>query len=109
MWKRAHSANEFGPMISKPTQSSKACKLTMYDQTYFRGKTVDIRRNVNDFKSVNFDNAIASVKIDGSCCWTLFADKNFQGALVKLKTGDYQSATNIINVFKKASSAKSDC
>ena len=95
--------------VSQVSQSSQSCKLTMYDQTYFRGKSVDITANVNNFKSVNFDNTIASVKIKGTCCWTLFVDKNFQGASVELKTGEYQSATNIIDVFKKASSAKSNC
>merc|ERR1711971_814274 len=86
-----------------------ACKMAMYDQTYFRGKSVEITENVNDFITIKFDNLIASVKIEGNCCWTLFADKCFQGASVKLKIGEYQSATNIIDVFKKASSAKNSC
>ena len=81
----------------------------MYDQTYFRGKSVEITGNVNNFKSVKFDNSIASVKVEGTCCWTLFANKNFQGASIKLRSGEYQSATDIIDVFKKASSAKSNC
>ena len=85
------------------------CKMTMYDQTYFRGKSVEITGNVSDFKTIKFDNLIASVKIEGNCCWTLFADKNFQGSSIKLKIGEYQSATNIIDVFKKASSAKNSC
>ena len=83
--------------------------MTMYDQTYFRGKSVEVTENVSDFKTIKFDNLIASVKIEGNCCWTLFADKSFQGASVKLKIGEYQSATNIIDVFKKASSAKNSC
>ena len=83
--------------------------MTMYDQTYFRGKSAEITGNVSDFKTIKFDNLIASVKIEGNCCWTLFADKNFQGASIKLKIGEYQSATNIIDVFKKASSAKNSC
>ena len=85
------------------------CKMTMYDQTYFRGKSVEITGNVSDFKTIKFDNLIASVKIEGNCCWTLFADKNFQGASIKLKIGEYQSATNIIDVFKKASAVKNSC
>ena len=85
------------------------CKMTMYDQTYFRGKSAEITGNVSDFKTIKFDNLIASVKIEGNCCWTLFADKNFQGASIKLKIGEYQSATNIIDVFKKASAVKNSC
>ena len=86
-----------------------ACKMAIYDQTYFRGKSVEITENVNDFITIKFDNSIASVKVEGNCCWTLFADKNYQGASIKLKIGEYQSATNIIDVFKKASSAKNYC
>ena len=75
--------------------------MAMYNQTYFRGKLVEISGSVNDFETINFDNSIASVKVEGNCCWTLFADKDFQGASVKLKIGDYRSATNIVDVFKK--------
>ena len=81
----------------------------MYDQTYFRGKSVETTENVTDLTAIKFDNSIASVKIEGICCWTIFADKNYQGVSIKLKTGEYQSATNIIDVFKKASSAKNSC
>ena len=94
---------------SQSSQSSQSCKLTMYDQTYFRGKSVDITKTVSDLRRVNFDNAVASVKIEGTCCWTLFSDKDFRGASVQLVTGEYQSSTNIVEVFKKASSAKSNC
>ena len=84
--------------------------MIMYDQTYFRDKSVEIsRRSVNDFETINFDNSIASVKVEGNCCWKLFAERNFQGASIILKTGDYKSATNIVDVFKKASSAKNSC
>ena len=91
---------------SQKTSKSDSCKLIMYDQTYFRGKTVTVRGNLDDFKKRGFDNAIASVKIEGKCCWTLYADKNYRGASVNLNNGEYHSATFIINVFKKASSAK---
>ena len=83
--------------------------MTMYDQTYLRGKSVEIKRRVVNFESIKFDNSIASVKVEGTCCWTLYTDTKFQGASVKLKVGEYQSATNIIDVFKKASSARKNC
>ena len=86
-----------------------ACKMAMYDQTYFRGKSVEITENVNDFITIKFDNSIASVKVEGNCCWTLFADKNHHGASNKLKIVEYQSATNIKKKKKKASSAKNFC
>ena len=103
------STSETTSASTLPPTFLPACKMAMYDQTYFRGKSVEITENVNDFITIKFDNLIASVKIEGNCCWTLFADKSFQGASVKLKIGKYQSATNIIDVFKKASSAKNSC
>ena len=83
--------------------------MAMFDQTYFRGKSAEISGSVNDFETINFDNSIASVKVEGNCCWSLFADKDFQGVSINLKIGDYRSATNIVDVFKKASSAKNSC
>ena len=85
------------------------CKMIMYDKTYFRGQPVEITGDVNDFVDLTFDNEVASLKIEGDCCWTLFTDSNFQGVSIKLNVGEYQSPTNIKNVFKKASSAQASC
>jgi hypothetical protein len=85
------------------------CKITMYEQTYFRGSSVEITGDVSDFNDITFDNEIASLKIEGDCCWTIFTDSNFQGVSMNLNVGEYQSATNIRDVFKKASSAKNSC
>merc|ERR1712223_2022873 len=85
------------------------CKMTMFEQTYFRGNSVEITGDVSDFNDVSFDNEIASLKIEGNCCWTLFTDSNYQGVSMNLNVGEYQSATNIRDIFKKASSAKTSC
>jgi len=85
------------------------CKITMYEQTYFRGSSVEITGDVSDFNDITFDNEIASLKIEGDCCWSIFTDSNFQGVSMNLNVGEYQSATNIRDVFKKASSAKNSC
>jgi len=85
------------------------CKMTMFEQTYFRGNSVEITGDVSDFNDVSFDNEIASLKIEGDCCWTLFTDSNYQGVSMNLNVGEYQSATNIRDIFKKASSAKTSC
>ena len=103
------STSESTSASTLPPTFLPACKMAMYDQTYFRGKSVEITENVNDFITIKFDNSIASVKVEGNCCWTLFADKNHHGASIKLKIGEYQSATNIIDVFKKASAVKNSC
>merc|ERR1719238_2068925 len=88
-----------------PTTTLGFCKMVMFDKTYLRGQPVEITRDESDFNDFSFDNEIASLKIEGDCCWTLFADSNFQGASIQLNVGEYQSATDIKRVFKKASSA----
>merc|ERR1712008_420468 len=85
------------------------CKMTMYDQTYFRGQSVEITGDLSDFDDLSFDDEVSSVKIEGDCCWTLYTDLNFQGVSVNLNVGEYQSPTKIKHVFKKASSAEARC
>merc|ERR1712008_390648 len=85
------------------------CKMTMYDQTYFRGQSVEISGDLSDFDDLSFDVEVSSVKIEGDCCWTLYTDSNFQGVSVNLNVGEYQSPTKIKDVFKKASSAEARC
>jgi len=85
------------------------CKMTMFDQTYFRGKSVEITADTNDFNDINFDNAIASVIIEGNCCWALLTDSNYKGDLAVLNPGKYQSGNDFKEVFKKASSARNTC
>ena len=91
---------------SKPS-SGTICKLIMFDQTYFRGKRVEITDDTNDFIEISFDNAVASVKIEGNCCWSLFTDSNYQGDSMTLNgKGSYESGNDIKTIFYKASSAK---
>merc|ERR1712086_1224394 len=85
------------------------CKMTMYDQTYFRGQSVEITGDLSDFDDLSFDDEVSSVKIEGDCCWTLYTESNFQGVSVNLNVGEYQSPTKIKDVFKKASSAEARC
>merc|ERR1712244_112866 len=85
------------------------CKMTMYDQTYFRGQPIEISGDIYDFADLSFDNEVSSLKIEGDCCWTLYTDSNFQGGFLNLDVGEYQSPTEIKDIFKKASSAKARC
>merc|ERR1711879_800936 len=88
------------------TSAISICKMIMYDQTYFRGKKVEITADVRDFKDIDFDDAIASIKIEGNCCWTLLTDADYKGDLAVLNgPGEYQSGNDFKEVFKKASSA----
>merc|ERR1711962_1557638 len=95
--------------LSTTTTSPSICKMTMFDQTYFRGKSVEITGDTSDFNDIDFDNAIASVIIEGNCCWALLTDSNYRGELEILNPGKYQSGNDFKEVFKKASSARNKC
>merc|ERR1711962_568250 len=95
--------------MSTTTSSPSICKMTMFDQTYFRGKSVKITGDTSDFNDIDFDNAIASLIIEGNCCWALLTDSNYKGELVILNPGKYQSGNDFKEVFKKASSARNKC
>merc|ERR1712223_82253 len=105
------SAYLYTTTTAQPPVTFGFCKMIMYDETYFRGQSIEITQDVSDFNddTFNFDNEIASLKIEGDCCWTLFTDSNFQGVSMKLNVGEYQSPTNIRKIFKKASSAQANC
>ena len=78
----------------------------------FTTLTVLLSLPINDLpylNSMNFDNAVASLKIEGNCCWSFFTEPNFQGDSLILQKGDYKSATQIKEIFKKASSVTSKC
>merc|ERR1711971_1381968 len=104
------SADDITSTTTLPTTTSPSiCKMTMFDQTYFRGKTVEITGDTIDFNDIDFDNAIASVIIEGNCCWALLTDSNYRGDLAVLNPGKYQSGNDFKEVFKKASSARNKC
>jgi len=105
------TTTQYTTTSTQPPVTFGFCKMIMYDETYFRGQSIEITGDVSDFNddTFNFDNEVASLKIEGDCCWTLFTDSNFQGVSMKLNVGEYQSPTNIRNIFKKASSAQATC
>ena len=84
------------------------CTLTMYSRTYFRGNSVFTVKNVWDFGQ--FDDQLASLKIEGNCCWEIFTGKKFRNVRrtesLVLQPGNYESFTQIKEVFKTASSAR---
>jgi len=106
-----HTTTYYTTTTTQPPVTFGFCKMIMYDETYFRGQSIEITGDVSDFNddTFKFDNEVASLKIEGDCCWTLFTDSNFQGVSMKLNVGGYQSPTNIRNIFKKASSAQATC
>jgi len=66
-----------------------------------------LNQDANNLLDVNFDNNLASLEIRGRCCWIIFTEPNFAGQSMKLSSGKYESSTQLITVFKAASSAKS--
>merc|ERR1719219_775735 len=84
-------------------------KLTMYEKTYFRGQpTVIESDHIQDFASFPdlIDDKLASINVEGNCCWRIYEGKNFSGINMWLSPKEYKSATNIMSIYKKASSAK---
>jgi len=81
--------------------------MKLWSQTYLRGDSVMLNQDANNLLDVNFDNNLASLEIRGRCCWIIFTEPNFAGQSMKLSSGKYESSTQLITVFKAASSAKS--
>ena len=102
--------NDFASVFT-PAISARNCtngNLTLYSRTYFRGEQTSFEEtNIASFIDYDFDDKLASVKIEGYCCWKICVDQNFQGNCMELKGPvEYKSATEIREIFRKASSAK---
>jgi len=106
--------NKCGVDYATDTTSSppSICKMTMFDQWTLEGKSVEITGNTNDFKDIDFDNAMASVRVEGKCiegicccCWSVFTDSDYKGEIRTLTPGTYQ-LWELKEVFKEASSAR---
>jgi len=82
------------------------CKLTLYSLTHFRGESVEIDSNVTSLASLNFDDKVASVDVEGNCCWKIFVDDNFTGDSMQLRRQEYRSAVDIQRIYQQASSVQ---
>ena len=88
------------------TTYSGVCKITLYDMTHFRGNFKELFGSNSDLSQINFDDEVASVKIQGNCCWKLYIGNSFSKKSLKLGEGEYPSSTDIKLVFKRVSSVK---
>ena len=52
-----------------------------------------------------WSDKVASLKIEGNCCWSFFTEKNLKGNKLTLGEGEYKSATQIRDIYKRAKSA----
>ena len=82
------------------------CKLTLYSLTHFRGDSVEIDSDVTSLASMNFDDKVASVDVEGNCCWKIFVNDNFSGGSMQLRGQEYRSAVDIQKIYQQASSVK---
>lgn len=81
------------------------CKLILFSSTHFRGASKIF--NSNAMTLDDFAAKVASLKIEGNCCWTLFTEENFGGDKQILNgPKDYGSPTQIRDIYKRAKSAK---
>ena len=101
-----HAPMPITPNPTLPYSQSSQCKLTFYSLTHFRGESVEITRNVNSLKSLNFDDKVASVNVEGNCCWKIFVNDNFIGDSMQLRHQEYRSAVDIQKIYQKASSVQ---
>merc|ERR1719411_394981 len=104
------SALEASLQPSSNSPSGSPCangNLKLWSQTYLRGDSVMLRQDTANLSDVNFDDNLGSLEIRGSCCWILYTEPNFAGQSLKLSEGKYESSTELVEVFKTASSAKS--
>ena len=84
--------------------------MIMYDKTGFSGQVAEITGDMSDFNEISFDNALASLKIEGNCCWTILTDANYRGDSIVLMKGEYDRSTaHIEEIYQKASSARNKC
>ena len=79
--------------------------MIMWTQTYLRGETLTLTWDQN-LKNQDFDNKLGSLQVLGLCCWEVYTEPDFAGKMMKFSLGKYESSTQLIDVFKTASSAK---
>merc|ERR1719222_1196497 len=96
------------PLSNSPSGSPCASgNMKLWSQTYLRGDSVMLQQDTTNLSDVNFDDNLGSLEIRGVCCWILYTEPNFGGKSMKLSEGKYESSTQLVDVFKTASSAKS--
>ena len=82
------------------------CKLTLYSLTHFRGESVEIVSDVTSLTSLNFDDMVASLNVEGNCCWKFFVNNNFTGDSMQFRRQEYRSAVDIQRIYQQGSSVQ---
>ena len=114
-----HGNNNFNwfpppPPVTTTTTTTTQCSsgtMTLYSKTYFRGESLAITEEfVFSLADYGFDNKVQSIDIKGCFCWKVYENPTFSGKFILLTPNEYQSAVDIKDIFKKASSViRTDC
>jgi len=82
-----------------------SCKLSLFSKTYRRGESLQLdasSADLGDFK----DSAVTAL-VEGTCCWDVYAETGFAGAMFTLKPGNkYLSASSLGPLRRDVKSAR---
>jgi hypothetical protein len=67
-----------------PPQMPPPTVISVFDQPNFRGRTLTFDRAVPSLAKIDFNDVIASVRINGSRDWVLCEHRNFMGKCVRV-------------------------
>jgi len=85
------------------------CSLSMFSKTYLRGQSITLSNPnntmVSNLTQVSFDNELASLKVEGPCCWKLFEDHNYTGQSKIFSEGEYKSSSKLGSALTKDASS----
>ena len=80
--------------------------ITMFAETYRRGFNVTIADDEQDLDTRNFLKKLTSLEVEGDCCWEVYTESNFAGKMLQFTEGNYDSASKMKFLFRKAASVK---
>ena len=80
------------------------CSLKLFSKPYYRGDSLEITKNMEDLE--DFDDKAVTATLNGSCCWDIFGEQNFEGTYKTLKPSiDYIEANSFgLELFRNVSS-----
>jgi len=102
--------SELCPGLPRSCPSSD-CKLTLYSRARLRGRNVTLDCAVENLESMDFDDNLVTLEVQGECCWKLYNEPNFEGVaqfiypynMYPYKINPFD--VDITEVYRKASSA----
>jgi len=100
------------PMNGFIPSTSRSCSgsMTLFSKTYYRGKQLNITKNIPDLADNQFSDQLVSVKVEGSCCWKVFSLPSYEGISKTFCNNEiYQSTTSVGKMFRNAKSVLKYC